>query len=81
MARRADIDRLFQRYGLTNRKVAAALGVSHQAVTHWRAGRNLINPVLARRLNQLFDVPLHLIRPDVWDAPASTKATPRRKAA
>jgi len=69
MAGRGDISRLFSERGLTNVEVAEFLGVTRQCVSAWRSGRNLIHPAIAKRLHEHFDLPLNVLRPDVWDAP------------
>lgn len=77
MKRVTDIDRAFAGCDLSNREVAAALGVTPQCIHSWRSGRNQINPTNAKILNARFGLPLHVLRPDVWDPPQPR----RRKAA
>jgi len=52
------------------------VGVTYQCVNFWRSGRNQIPPAQAKALNEQFGLPLHVLRPDIWDPPAR-----RRKAA
>jgi DNA-binding transcriptional regulator YiaG len=73
-----EIDRAFAKLNLSTKEVAKALRVTPQCVQYWRSGRNLINPARARELNARFDLPLHVLRPDVWDPPSRAC---RRKAA
>jgi DNA-binding transcriptional regulator YdaS (Cro superfamily) len=73
---RSDIDLAFIRCRLTSRQAAAVLGVTYQCVNFWRRERNQIPPAQAKALNQVFGLPLHVLRPDIWDPPAR-----RRKAA
>jgi plasmid maintenance system antidote protein VapI len=73
-----DIDRAFARLDLKDAEVARAIGVTRQCVRYWRHGRNLISPARARELNARFGLPLHILRPDVWDPPLRAC---RRKAA
>lgn len=72
------IDRAFRQRGLSNAAVARELSVSSEAVRAWRTGRNLTGTDYAKRICERWDIPLHEIRPDVWDPPAVT-VTPRRK--
>jgi DNA-binding transcriptional regulator YiaG len=72
------IDRAFKDRGLTSGEVARFLNVTPQCVQSWRSGRNRISPTYARLLNEQYELPLHVLRPDVWDPPARSY---RRKAA
>ena len=69
MKRSTAIQRLFADYGLTCLQVSRFLGVSRQSVLAWRTGRNRISPAYAKSLNAKYGLPLHVLRPDVWDAP------------
>jgi DNA-binding transcriptional regulator YdaS (Cro superfamily) len=63
---RSDIDQAFIDRHLSSRRVAEEIGVTYQCVNFWRRGRNQIPPAQAKALNQMFGIPLHVLRPDIW---------------
>lgn len=52
-------------------KIAHAVGRHHTSVMGWKR----VPVEHARVISDLTQIPLHVIRPDVWDAPAATQAT------
>lgn len=50
------------------RKLAAALGIAAPAITGWKL-RGMIPAERARDIERVTGVPLHELRPDLWDAP------------
>lgn len=57
-------------------KLAAAVGVTQQAVSNWLYGLRRIPAEHVRRVSEATGVPAHEIRPDIFPAP-----TGKRKAA
>lgn len=54
-------------------KLGAIAGVAHSTVCGWRrAGRIPVSR--ARTIHDDLSIPLHEIRPDVWDAPRPEEA-------
>lgn len=64
--------------GKKDADIAAALGVNPEVVRLWRHGRRKINAERAIALSKVTGIPLHELRPDLWEAPPS--ATMRRSA-
>jgi len=73
------IDRVLTEYGLDSQTLALALRVSVEAVRTWRRGTRRITPDAARITEARFGVPKHLLRPDLWDAPAEPKSSRRNQ--
>lgn len=48
---------------------AKIIGVTPRAVAAWRRSERAPRPGMARKIARLTGVPLHAIRPDVWDPP------------
>lgn len=48
--------------------LAQAVGVKPQAVSQWRQ----IPIDRAKKIADIFNVPLHVLRPDVWEKPNNT---------
>ncbi len=61
---------------LTDARVAAALCVSREAVRLWRRDARRISPRNAKKLAELYGIPRHELRPDLWERP-----DPRQRAA
>ncbi len=78
MASSSTVDRAFLGSDLSTKEAAEFLGVSKTCVLWWRYGRNKISPAHAKALHERFGLPLHMLRPDVWDPPSRAC---RRKAA
>ena len=82
------MDLAFRKFGIRTREVAISIGVSEATVRSWRLGRTNIKPRYAREVFEKFGIPLHMLRPDTWDAPAEpsephkrrTEASPRKAA-
>jgi transcriptional regulator with XRE-family HTH domain len=49
--------------------LAELCGVTQQAVSHWRLGERAPSAVYAKLLAKTLEMPLHLLRPDLWDPP------------
>jgi DNA-binding transcriptional regulator YdaS (Cro superfamily) len=64
------IERAFRDKGLRNVDIARAVGVSLTLVRYWLIGHSPIAPHHAKSLRKAFDIPLHVMRPDIWDAPS-----------
>lgn len=56
-------------YGVTSRDLEVSLGVSRQAVIKWRHGTARPTPDRAREIERKFNIPKHLLRPDIWEPP------------
>lgn len=61
-------------HSLNDAEVGARLGVTAEAVRLWRHGKRRIAPITAKRIEREFGIPLHLLRPDIWQAPAPVGA-------
>ncbi len=68
------VDDSMARAGLTDQQAASLLNVSREAVRLWRRGQRRMLPRHARALHASFGIPLHELRPDVWDAPHQAEA-------
>lgn len=59
----------FSTRGLTITTVASSIGVCHENVRLWVRGKRPVPAERAAELDRLFEIPRHLIRPDVFDPP------------
>lgn len=64
--------------GTTDAELAAKLGVSGELVRLWRHGHRDISAKRAIAISKITSIPLHELRPDLWDAP--DEAAPKRRA-
>jgi DNA-binding transcriptional regulator YdaS (Cro superfamily) len=62
--------------GINGSELAKALGVSKQAVSHWRTGRYRVPAEHCRAIERLTDgrVSVHDLRPDVFGPPEQSVA-------
>lgn len=51
---------------LTQREVSEIAGVSVPTVCQWCAGLRSVPPVKARAIHERWDIPLHVLNPEVW---------------
>jgi transcriptional regulator with XRE-family HTH domain len=65
------LDAALRARGLTNNEIAVSLGVTRTAVYYWRIGRNPLAAEVAKELSGKFGIPLHELRPDLWDPPST----------
>lgn len=59
----------FQARGLVQRQVALAMRRSEPAVSKWVSGESQVPALCARKLHDLYGIPLELMRPDLWPPP------------
>jgi DNA-binding transcriptional regulator YdaS (Cro superfamily) len=59
-------------------KLAAAAGVTQQAVSHWLIGLRRIPAEYAKPIADKTGIPLHVIRPDLFPAPTGEDGEARR---
>jgi len=58
--------------------LAEVAGVHHSTVCGWK--RTGLIPVLrARIISKTLGIPLHMIRPDIWDAPRRRTSAQKRE--
>jgi transcriptional regulator with XRE-family HTH domain len=70
------VDVVLKERNITTQQVAAVCGTTSQAVLHWRTGHRQMRPPYAKKLAAAFDIPLHLLRPDLWDPPPAPPPAP-----
>lgn len=61
-------------HDLSDAEMGGRLGVTAEAVRLWRHGKRRIAPVTAKRIEREFGIPLHQLRPDLWQAPIGEAA-------
>lgn len=54
---------------------AALFNASRRAVASWRHGERRPSVKMAREISERCGIPLHTIRPDVWEPPAPGSMT------
>jgi DNA-binding transcriptional regulator YiaG len=71
------LDEHMIRTGVTTTALAARMQVTPSTVRQWRSGVRKTSVACAKRLAAELDMPLHLLRPDIWDAPPQRRQAPR----
>jgi DNA-binding transcriptional regulator YdaS (Cro superfamily) len=62
--------------GLSDRELAAMLGVSDEMVRLLRHGKRQISATRAVSIFKITGIPLHELRPDLWEPPAAAPPPP-----
>lgn len=73
---RLTIDQLAQIAGNLS-KLAAIAGVNHSTVCSWKRRTGQVPVIYAQRIKSQLGVPLHMIRPDIWEPPKPRQRRPR----
>jgi len=58
------------RHDVTKAQIVEKIGVTGQAVSLWITGKRQPSVATARLIHQIFNIPLHELRPDVWQPPS-----------
>lgn len=63
------LDATLKAHGVTDADLQALLGVSSEAVRLWRKDARRMSVKHARMVNEQWGIPLHALRPDVYEPP------------
>lgn len=73
-----DLPAILEPRGLKESDLVQVLGVSDRTVLFWRMNERKVSVENARRAEELLGIPKHLLRPDLWDPPPTSKRTKHR---
>jgi hypothetical protein len=74
------MDEVLLRYGVARAALISALGITRQTYGYWCDHSRRPSAENAKRIERLFGIPKHLLRPDIWDAPPGFRLPPRPSA-
>lgn len=63
------LDRVMTERGITTSQMAFFFKVSPNAARQWRMGERRLSPAHAIQVSADLGIPLHKLRPDIWDKP------------
>jgi transcriptional regulator with XRE-family HTH domain len=72
-ANKTFLDGWMRQHGVTSIAMAETCQTTRQSVQIWRQGKRRIGVEYARRISEAYEIPLHMLRPDVWDDPAKAE--------
>ncbi len=69
-----DLKLLFRACGKRQNEIAAGVGRSNGAISQWVNGERSIPAEIVPKVEEVTGIPRHQLRPDLWPAPAESRA-------